>query len=72
MSLFPLDFLLNYTYTGGGLPIQIIQEGNPVSSPALLVMDREKNFIAFDKETQSSKIYDKPKVSWKLAKPVLN
>jgi hypothetical protein len=64
--------LLYFTYTGGGLPIQIIQEGNPVNASALLVMDREENFIAFDKEAQSSKIYNKAKVSWKLAKPVLN
>ncbi|WP_139016794.1 hypothetical protein [Candidatus Odyssella thessalonicensis] len=66
------ESLMSFTYTGGGLPIVISHQKQPETHKALLVMDRKDDFIAFDTETQSSKIYEKSDIFWQLEKAALN
>lgn len=67
-----LNFLMRINFIGGGLPIVIKHKDQPATHKALLVIDRKADFIAFDPETQASKIYEKSNVSWQLEKAALN
>lgn len=64
--------LLQLTHSGGAIPIIISYENQTEAFKALLIMDCNDRFIAFDPTTKNSATYSKHKTRWVMQKPDLN